>query len=61
MIALRLCDVATATREQLADELAAAGEWTEDWQTVSMDDLRQRVRRAMNNRLDIIFDSNGDL
>jgi hypothetical protein len=34
----------TATREQLADELAAACEPTEDWQTAGVEDLRERVR-----------------
>jgi hypothetical protein len=38
-------EINTATREQLADELAAACEYTEDWQTATMDDLRERVRR----------------
>lgn len=35
-----------ATREQLAEELGAACEYTEDWQTATMDDLRERVRAA---------------
>lgn len=33
----------TATREELADELAAAGEYTGDWKEASLDDLRERV------------------
>ena len=36
--------IATATREQLADELAAATEYTEDWLAADLEDLRQRVR-----------------
>ena len=36
-----------ATREELADELAAAGEYTLDWEMTDMDDLRERVRRVM--------------
>jgi len=36
-------EIKTATREQLADELGAAGEYTGDWETASMDDLRQRL------------------
>lgn len=31
------------TREQLADELAAAGEYTGDWRYADIDDLRERV------------------
>ena len=38
-------EITTATREQLADELAAACEYTEDWETTTMDDLRDRVRQ----------------
>ena len=36
--------IQTATREQLADELGAAGAYSEDWETATMDDLRERVR-----------------
>lgn len=36
--------IKTATREELSDELAAACEYTEDWQTAEMDDLRERVQ-----------------
>jgi len=38
-------EIESATREQLADELAAACEYTEDWQITTMDDLRDRVRQ----------------
>jgi len=37
-------NVETATREQLADELGAAGEYTEDWETADINDLRSRAR-----------------
>jgi len=40
-------EINTATREQLADELAAAAEYTEDWRTATMDDLRERVQRIV--------------
>jgi len=40
-------EIETATREQLADELAAACAYTEDWQTTTMDDLRERVSRVI--------------
>lgn len=36
-------EIRTATREELANELAAACEYTEDWETATMDDLRGRV------------------
>lgn len=36
-------EIKEATREQLADELGAAGEYTGDWQTADLDDLRKRV------------------
>ena len=36
-------EIKTADRRELADELAAAGEYTEDWSTAEMDDLRERV------------------
>jgi F0F1-type ATP synthase membrane subunit b/b' len=40
-------EIKTATREELANELAAACEYTEDWQTATMDDLRERVVRVV--------------
>ncbi len=43
-------DIETATREQLADELGAAGEYTQDWETAELDDLRDRVRNLVAGR-----------
>ena len=40
--------IAIASREELADELAAAGEYTGDWREASMDDLRERVTIVAN-------------
>lgn len=40
-------EIRTATREQLANELAAAAEYTEDWQTANIDDLQDRVRKLL--------------
>ena len=40
--------IRTATREQLAEELAAACAYTEDYMTATMDDLRERVRRLVD-------------
>ncbi len=39
--------IETATREQLADEFAAVAEYTEDWATISIEDMRQQVRDAV--------------
>jgi hypothetical protein len=36
-------EIETATREQLAEELGAACEPTEDWETADASDLRERV------------------
>jgi hypothetical protein len=47
---IKLGDIDAATREGLANELGAAGEYTEDWMTADMDDLRERVRRAITFR-----------
>jgi len=47
---LKFSDIDAATREELADELGAAGEYTEDWMTTDMDDLRERAKRAMSKR-----------
>ena len=33
-----------ATREELAEELGAGCEYTEDWETAGLDELRDRVR-----------------
>lgn len=41
-------DVEAATREELADELAAACEYTDDWESATMDDLRERVRDLLD-------------
>jgi len=35
--------VELATREELADELGAAGEYTADWREADMDDMQRRV------------------
>ena len=40
---MKIGDIATATRDELSDELADAGEYTGDWKTADMDDLRERV------------------
>ena len=40
---MNLETIETATRDELADELGAAGEYTEDWETATMEDLRERV------------------
>jgi hypothetical protein len=45
-------EIRTATRDQLADELAAAGEYTEDWKIATMDDLRHRVRLLVGAEFD---------
>ncbi len=47
---IKLGDIDAATREELANELGAAGEYTEDWLTAEMDDLRERARRAITFR-----------
>ena len=39
--------VERATREELADELAAAGEYTMDWESAHMDDLKARVMQTV--------------
>jgi len=44
--------IPTATRDELSDELASAGEYTGDWQTASMQDLRERVVRCIQIRED---------
>lgn len=40
-------EIETATAEQLADELSAACEYTEDWERCGIDELRQRVRQLV--------------
>ena len=40
---MTMSEIKTATREELADELAAACEYTGDWETASIEDLRSRV------------------
>ena len=42
-------EIKNATREELADELAAAGEYTADWETAEMSDLRERVANAADD------------
>lgn len=42
---MRTNEIKTCTREQLADELASAAEYTDDWQTATIDNLRERVYR----------------
>ena len=37
----------TANRDELSDELAAAGEYTGDWETAELADLRERVVRLL--------------
>ncbi len=41
-------EIKTATREQLAEELGAACEPTEDWETADVEDLRERVTALVN-------------
>lgn len=44
---MTLNEIETATAEQLADELAAACEYTEDWERCPIEELRERVRRLV--------------
>ena len=37
-------EIKTATREELAAELAAQSAYTQDWETAEMSDLRDRVQ-----------------
>lgn len=37
------------SRDELADELAAAGEYTADWETADIEDLRQRVKLLISS------------
>lgn len=44
---MKTSEIDTATREELANELGAACEYTEDWETATMEDLQERVRRLL--------------
>lgn len=44
---MMLKEIENATAEQLANELAAAGEYTEDWERCGLGELQQRVRRLI--------------
>jgi len=42
--------IKTATSEELAEELGAAGEYSGDWETAETDDLRERVTITNSRR-----------
>lgn len=44
---MTLQQIETATRDELADELGAACEPTEDWETADIEDLRRRVKELV--------------
>ena len=44
---MTLKEIETATAEQLANELAAACECTEDWERCPIEELRDRVRQLV--------------
>jgi hypothetical protein len=44
---MTLKEIEIATAEQLADELAAACECTEDWERLPIGELRERMRRLV--------------
>ena len=44
---MTLKEIETATAEQLAAELAAACEYTEDWERATLSDLKERVMRLV--------------
>jgi hypothetical protein len=44
---MTLKEIETATAEALADELAAGGQYTEDWERCPIEELRERVRRLV--------------
>ena len=44
---MTLKEIEIATAEQLADELAAACECTEDWERIPIEELRDRVMRLV--------------
>lgn len=50
---MTLDEIETATREDLSDELAAACEPTDDWETAEIGDLRKRVRALIRPNLEI--------
>jgi len=41
-------EIDVADREALADELGAAGEYTGDWRSATLSDLRERVRELVD-------------
>jgi hypothetical protein len=45
--------IAAASREELAEELGYAGEYTADWETVEIGDLRDRVTRLVEHYRDL--------
>lgn len=49
---MRTTEIDRATREELAEELGAGGEFTGDWRTASLDDLRERVRELVSRYTD---------
>ena len=44
---MTLKEIETATAEALADELAAGGQYTEDWDRCPIEELRERVRQLV--------------
>ena len=44
---MTLKEIETATAEQLSNELAAACEYTEDWERATLSDLKERVMRLV--------------
>ena len=50
---ITLEEIETATAEQLAEELAAAGEYTEDWERCPIGELRERVMRLVRLYMEI--------
>lgn len=40
-------EIEQANRERLASELGAAGEYSEDWETADINDLRERVHQLV--------------